>query len=135
VSSAARRLLVLACAASAGVHAALAPPHWAESTASGAAFGVAAVALAASAIALDRRPLSRLALSTAAALLAGLIGAYCVTRLSALPPLAEHAEPVDGLGLATKLVEGGGLICALVVGQRSARGPQGPLASEKGVRT
>jgi peptidoglycan/LPS O-acetylase OafA/YrhL len=131
----ARRLLVLVCAASAGVHAALAPPHWPEWATSGAAFAAAAVALAACAVALDRRPQSRLAVSAAAALLAGLIGVYLATRLTALPTLADHAEPVDALGLATKLVEAGGLVCTFVVGQRPARGPEGLLATQKGVRT
>jgi hypothetical protein len=133
--SPARQLLILVCAASAGVHAALAPEHWRESVASGAAFAVAAIALAACGVMLDRRPGSRLAVRAAAALLAGLIGAYLVTRLTALPPLAEHAEPVDGVGLVTKLVEVVGLISALLVGQRSASGPRGSLATQKGVRT
>jgi Kef-type K+ transport system membrane component KefB len=131
----AMQLLVLACAASAGVHAALAPEHWRESATAGAGFAVSAVALAVCAVLLDRRPESQLPVGAATVLLAALIGVYVVTRLTVLPPLAAHQEPVDALGLATKLVEAAGLACALVIGQRLARGPQGRLATQKGVRT
>jgi hypothetical protein len=134
-AASARQLLVLVCAASAGVHVALAPPHFGESATSGAAFAAAAVALAVCAGMLDRRPQNRLAVRASAALLAGLIGIYFLTRLTPLPPLAEHQEPVDALGLAIKLVEAAGLACALVIGQRPASRPQRLFATRKGVRT
>ena len=100
----ARRLLVLVCAASAGVHAALAPEHCRESATAGAAFAASAVVLGVCAVALDRLPRSRLPVVGAAVLLAGLLGAYLLTRLTAIPPLAEHQEPVDAVGVATKAV-------------------------------
>ena len=45
-------------------------------------------------------------------LLGSLVAAYAATRLVTLPPLT-HAEPVDALGAATKLVEAAGLMLAL----------------------
>jgi hypothetical protein len=131
----ARQLLVLACAASAGVHAVLAPEHWRESAISGAAFAASAVALAACAVALDRLPRGRLPVTGAAVLLAGLLGAYFLTRFTAMPPLADHVEPVDAVGAVTKLVEAAGLALAVVVSQRSAGRLDGPSAIQKGVRT
>jgi hypothetical protein len=131
----ARQLLVLACAASAGVHFALAPEHWRESATSGAAFAASAVALCACAVALDRRPRSGLPVTGAALLLAGLLSAYLLTRFTAMPPLADHAEPVDAVGAVTKLVEAVGLALAVVVSQRSAGRPERRPALQKGVRT
>jgi Kef-type K+ transport system membrane component KefB len=131
----ARQLLVLACAASAGVHFALAPEHWRESAISGVAFAASAVALAACAVALDRLPRSRLAVTAAAVLLAGLLGAYLLTRFTAMPPLADHAEPVDAVGVATKVVEAAGLALAVVVSQRTVGRPDRQPALQKGVRT
>jgi hypothetical protein len=52
------------------------------------------------------------ALAIAALVLAGLLAAYVATRFVALPPLT-HPEPVDVLGVTTKLIEAGGLVLAL----------------------
>jgi uncharacterized protein YjeT (DUF2065 family) len=131
----ARQLLVLACAVSAGVHFALAPEHWRESASSGAAFAASAVALGVCALALDRLPRSRLPVTGAALLLAGLLGAYLLTRFTAMPPLTDHAEPVDAVGAVTKVVEATGLALAVVVSQRTAGRPDGKPALQKGVRT
>jgi hypothetical protein len=46
------------------------------------------------------------------ALLAALLAAYVATRFVALAPLT-HPEPIDLLGVTTKLIEAGGLMLAL----------------------
>ena len=107
----AARLLVLALASSAGVHAALAPAHAAEAPALGAAFALSALALAGVALRADRDP-GPVALAAAVLLLCSLLAAYAVTRLVVLPPLT-HPEPVDAVGAITKLVEAAGLVLAL----------------------
>jgi hypothetical protein len=105
------RLLVLALASSAGVHAALAPTHAAETPLLGVMFALSALALAGVALRVDRRP-GPVAPAAAVLLLCSLVAAYAATRLIALPPLT-HAEPVDAVGAATKLVEVAGLVLAL----------------------
>jgi hypothetical protein len=107
----AARLLVLALASSAGVHAALTPTHAAESPLLGAMFALSALALVGVALGVDRRA-GPAALTAAAVLLCSLVAVYAATRLVALPPLT-HTEPVDALGAATKLVEAAGLLLAL----------------------
>jgi drug/metabolite transporter (DMT)-like permease len=107
----ARNVVVAACGASAGVHAALVPDHLAHEPALGVAFAVAAVALAAAAVlASDPR---RRAGRGVAALLGALIAAYAVNVTVGLPWLADGPEPVDAVGLATKAVEAIGLVLAL----------------------
>jgi len=105
------KALVLALASSAGVHGALVPTHGAEAPLLGAMFALSALLLAGIALRVDRAP-GPLVLSVAVVLLAALLAAYVVTRFVALPPV-PHAEPVDLLGAATKLIETGGLVLAL----------------------
>jgi hypothetical protein len=124
---------VVICAASAGVHAALAPAHFREGPVLGLGFAAAAIALAAVAIALDRRPHSMRARHTAALLLGALILAYLATRVAAVPLLEEQRESLDAVGAITKLIEALGLSLAIKpINERSAdRKPV--LATEKGV--
>ena len=105
------RLLVFALAASAGVHAALVPAHAAETPLLGAMFALSALALAGVALRIDHRP-GPVALAAAVLLFSSLLAAYAATRFVALPPLT-HAEPVDAIGVVTKLVEAAGLVLAL----------------------
>ena len=98
-----RLLLICACGASAGIHAALVAGHLAESRTLGLAFAAAVVFLAAAAVGLALRP-SPLLAAAAGALFAGLILAYVATRVS---------EPVDALGIGTKAVETVGLVLAV----------------------
>jgi hypothetical protein len=112
------RALVLALASSAGVHGALVPTHAAEAPLLGATFALSAVLLAGIALRIDRAS-GPLALAAAAVLLASLLAAYVATRFVALPPV-PHAEPVDLVGAATKLIEAGGLGLALrLLGNRA----------------
>jgi hypothetical protein len=107
-------LLIVACAVSAGVHAALVPEHLEESTAAGGGFVAATVLLAALAVALTFRPDDRLGAIAAAATFVGLLVSYALATTSGMPLLMPTPEPVDGLALATKGVEVLGLAAALL---------------------
>jgi hypothetical protein len=109
----AARIVVAACAVSAGAHAGLVPEHLREAVPFGVAFVVAAGLLLAAGAALAMRPDSRRAAVGAALLLAGLIASYAASRTTGLPLLEPHAEPLDAVGATTKLVEGLGLVFAL----------------------
>ena len=106
-----RDLAVVACAISAGVHAALVPAHLDEGTAAGAAFAGAAVILAALAVALTHSD-APLVAAGAAVVFTGLLAAYAVAITTGLPGVHPDPEPVDGLALFTKGVETLGLVAA-----------------------
>jgi hypothetical protein len=107
-----RDLLVVACAISAGIHAALVRGHLEESAAGGAAFAGSALLLAGLAAALTRSP-STATLAVTAAALAGLLAAYVLALTSGIPLVHPHPEPLTGLGLFTKAVEACGLVAAV----------------------
>ena len=102
-----RDALVVACAISAGIHAALTPSHSAESTGAGLGFATAAVLLAGLVVALTVHPYGALAVVGAAAVLAGLVASY-----ARLPLFHPEPEQVDGLALGTKGIEAVGLLAA-----------------------
>jgi hypothetical protein len=106
-----RTALVLAMAVSAGAHAALAPVHAAEAPLAGLLFGASAVALTALAVLVDRSG-RRGAIVASALLLGALLALYVLSRVTVVWPL-EHAEPVDAIGVITKLCETTGLVLAL----------------------
>jgi hypothetical protein len=106
-----RDAVITACAISAGIHAGLAPGHFAEGTGAGLGFAGATVLLAALAAALTWRP-SPLALVGAVVVLAGLIGSYGLAVTSGVPLLHPTPEPIDGLAVFTKAVETAGLAAA-----------------------
>ena len=108
-----RTLLLVAGAVSAGVHAGLAPEHLHEWPPLGAAFVAAAAAAALLVAALVLRPASLWPPRALAALLGGLIVAYALTRLAALPPLDPDREPLDLLGVCTCVVEAAGLFAVV----------------------
>jgi hypothetical protein len=116
--TAAISVVVAACAASAGAHVALVPGHMREAPGVGVAFVVATGLLVAVAVALAIVPDSRAAARCAALLLAALIAAYAVSRTAGLPLLEPHREPLDSVGVATKLVEALGLAFALQLNRR-----------------
>jgi hypothetical protein len=107
-----RDVVIVACAASAGIHAALTPAHFAEGSGAGGGFLVASVLLAGLVVALTGRagPVELLA---AALVFAGLIASYVLAITTGLPILHPEPEAVDGLAVATKLVEAAGLAAAL----------------------
>lgn len=77
----------------------------------GLAFVAAVVLLAATAVALALRPSPGIALA-AGALFAGLILAYVASRVS---------EPVDVVGIGTKVIESVGLVLAIAVARADGR--------------
>ena len=105
--------VIVSCAISAGIHAALAPEHFREATGAGAGFVGATVLLAALAVALTVRPADELALRGAALVFTGLLGSYALAITTGVPVLHPDVEPVDGLALFTKAVEALGLAASL----------------------
>ena len=119
VSAAVRReLLIVTCAVSAGIHAALVPEHLAESTATGGGFIAATMLLAVLIIALTVRPDSRAIVIATALVFIGLLVSYALAATRGMPILHPEAEPVDGLALVTKAVEAIGLAVAFGLSRR-----------------
>ena len=108
-----RDVVILACAISAGIHAALVPEHWEEVKAAGVGFAVSALLFGALIVVLTLRPASRLALAGAALVFIGLIISYVLAVTTGVPVLHPEVEPVEGLAVFTKLVEAVGLAVAL----------------------
>ena len=106
-------LLVLAGAVSAGVHAGLAPEHLHEWAPLGAAFVASAAATALAVAALVLRPASPWPRRALGVLLGGLVVAYALTRIAALPPLDPEREALDLVGVCTSAVEAFGVGAAL----------------------
>jgi hypothetical protein len=106
-----QRGLVLALAASAGAHAALVPSHAAEGPLIGMLFAVSALVLAGFSVLVDRSE-RRAVVAAAGLLLGGLLGLYAASRLVVVWPLT-YVEPVDQVGVVTKLLEAAGLMLAL----------------------
>lgn len=106
-------LVILACAVSAGIYAALTPEHFGEGAGAGGGFLAASVLLGALAVALTRRPGHTGALLATALTLAGLLGSYALAITTGLPLLHAEVEPVAGLALVTKAIEAGALLGAL----------------------
>jgi len=106
-----RDVLILACAISAGIHAALVPEHLEEGRAAAGGFAVSAVLLAALAIALTIRLTPSLLLAVGA-LMTGLLVSYALAITTGVPILHPDVEAVEGLALFTKAVEIAGLIAA-----------------------
>jgi hypothetical protein len=86
------RIVVAACAVSAGVHAGLVPQHLREAPSTGIAFVVATGLLLATFTGLAMRPESRRTARGAALLLAGLIAFYAASRTAGITLLEPHAE-------------------------------------------
>jgi hypothetical protein len=104
-------VIILACAVSAGIHAALVPDHFKEGTGAGVGFVVATVVLVVLAVVLTRNP-SQLALVATVAVFAGLIVSYALVLTTGVPVLHADVEAIDGLALFTKAVEAIGLVTA-----------------------
>jgi hypothetical protein len=128
-SAVAARIVVAACAVSAGAHAGLVPEHVREAPQVGVAFVLAAALLLAAAITLAIRPDSLGAARGAALLLAGLVACYTASRTTGIPLLEPHAEPLDAVGVTTKLVEVVGLVFAFSL-SRPLGGRRSPLTQE-----
>jgi hypothetical protein len=114
-----RDTVIVACAASAGIHAALTPEHFAEGVGAGVGFLAATVLLGGLAVALTRQPAGLAATGAACAVLAGLLASYVVATTTGFPLLHPEPESIDRLALATKALEALGLVAVLhLVGRR-----------------
>jgi hypothetical protein len=110
-------LLILSCAISAGIHAALAGDHFRDGTAADLGFVAATVLLAYLAVVLTRKPTQDVLLATAA-VFAGLIASYALVLTTGFPLLHPEQEAVDGLALFTKAIEAVGLVLATTLLRR-----------------
>ena len=106
-------LLLAAGSVAAGVHAGLAPEHLHEWAPLGASFIASAVVAGALATAVALRPDLMWPVRTLVLVLAGLVGAYVLTRIVALPPLDPDREPLDTIGLVTVAAELAGVLAGL----------------------
>jgi hypothetical protein len=111
------KVVIAACAASAGAHGGLVPEHLREAPRLGIAFILAAGLLLAVVAALGSCPEDRRVARVAALLLTGLIASWSASRVAGLPFLQPRPEPVDLVGLVTNLVEALGLAFALWLSQ------------------
>jgi hypothetical protein len=107
-----RDVVIVACAVSAGIHAALTPDHFHEGAGAGGGFLLATIVLAALAVVLTRWP-SEAALAATVLVLTGLIAAYALVVTAGVPLLHPEVEPLNGLAVATKLIEAAGALVAL----------------------
>jgi uncharacterized protein YjeT (DUF2065 family) len=107
-----RDVLIVTCAVSAGIHAALTPEHFAEGGGAGLGFLGATALTAGLVVALTWRPDSALAVAGAAVVLIGLLVSYALATTTGLPLLHPDSEPADGFALATKAVEAVGVLAA-----------------------
>jgi hypothetical protein len=124
--------VIVACAISAGIHAALAPEHFRETTGAGIGFVAATVVLGVLAVVLTLRP-SEPAFAAAAMVFTGLIGSYVLAVTTGIPVVHPDVDPVEGLALATKAIEAAALVLA-VSACRPLRAPL-PLIQPKGTLT
>lgn len=107
--------MIVACAVSAGIHAALTPDHLREGAGAGVGFLAATVLLAVLAVVLTWRPDRTGPLVATVLVLAGVLGSYALAITTGIPVLHPEVEVVAGVALATKLVEAAGLLAALNV--------------------
>ena len=111
------KVVIAACAASAGAHAGLVPEHLREAPQLGIAFILASALLLAVVAALASCPEDRRIARVAALLLTGVIASWGASRVTGIPLLQPRPEPVDLVGLVTTLVEVLGLVFALWLSQ------------------
>lgn len=132
-----RDVLIVICAVSAGVHAALAPEHLRESAVTGGGFIVATVVLLGLIVVLTARPDSHPALVATVLTLVGLLAGYALVAAHGIPVLHPEQEPVDGVALVTKGAELVGLVVALGLMRRGSAATVSGLSvhQPQGVRT
>jgi hypothetical protein len=124
---AARLILLAAGSVAVGVHAGLAPEHLDEWPPLGALFIAAAIIAAAAVTAVGLRPADSRLTWGLLLVLAGLVGAYLLTRLVALPPVDPDRESLDTIGVVTVAAELAGVIAAL----RLLHAPPTPAAGSR----
>jgi hypothetical protein len=118
------------CAASAGIHAGIAPEHLAEEPRLGVTFIGAVLVLGATGAAVSLRPEARSVAWIAALVLGALIVAYIASRTTGIPVLAPDPEAADPIGITAICVELGGLLCALRLAEPVRRPRRRPVLEE-----
>ena len=113
-----RDVLIMTCAISAGIHAALVREHFTEGAGAGGGFLASVVLLAAIVVVVTSRPPAVSTLLVAGAVLLGLLISYGAAVTTGVPVLHPDVEPVEGLALATKAIETVGLMAALLLVRR-----------------
>jgi hypothetical protein len=111
--SGARDGLVAACAASIGIHVALAPEHVREQAPIGIGFCIAAMGLTVAVVGLLRAPGKTWPAKLALVVLVGLVVGYVITRLVEIPRVVGTPEDWDPVGIFTKAIELGGVYAAV----------------------
>jgi hypothetical protein len=127
---AAASAVVFACAASAGIHAGLAPEHLREEPRVGLAFTTAIVVLLAIGVLAAIRPSAPWRARHAGLMLGGLIAAYVARRTTGIRLLAPDPDAVDTVGTAASQIELLGVVCALRTGQSNCRWPRRSFLQE-----
>ena len=130
-----RDIVIVACAISAGVHAALVRDHFEEGAAAGIGFLAAAVLLVGLVVVLTYQPASLVAIAAAGAVLAGLLASYAFATTTGIPLHHPELEPIDALALATKAIEAFGLVAALRSIGRDRPAIARSVVQTKGVQT
>jgi hypothetical protein len=105
VNAALRYVVTVACAASAGVHAALVRPHLEEAVPLGLAFAASALALALVALAVRQPRHDPWAPAAATAVLCLIAVGYLLSRTAGIPLLITQPEGLDPLGAMTTAAE------------------------------
>ncbi len=137
ISSAAieRDLVIVPCAISAGIHAALVRDHLHDGAVAGFGFLAAALLLAGLVGVLIVRPAGLAGIAAAGVVLAALLAGYVLAATTGIPLLHPQPEPIDGLALATKAIEGVGLLAALHLIGRGRPAVAADRIEPKGVQT
>jgi hypothetical protein len=123
-------IVVYACAASAGIHAAIVPEHLREEPRLGVAFIVTVLVLIATGTRMWARPTSGSVAWISVLVLGGLIAAYIATRTTGIPLLAPDPEAFDPVGVTAGCIELLGLVCALWLTQPRRRPGRRPVLEE-----
>jgi hypothetical protein len=108
-----RDIVIVVCAVSAGIHAALVRDHFVEGVGAGTGFLTAAVVLTIVVFLLTRRAPTTVLLGAVSVILVGLLASYGLAVTTGVPWLHPHPEATDRLALATKAIEAVGLVAAL----------------------
>ena len=129
-----RDLVIVACAASAGIHGALVPQHLDENAAAGLGFAAATAILVVLAVWLTLGT-GTVELVATAAVLSGLLASYGLAITIGVPLLHPEPEAIDALALATKAVELAGLVMAAHLLLRGRRRVALSIPRPKGTTT
>lgn len=127
-----RDVLIVACAISAGIHAALVRQHFAEGAGAGGSFLASVVLLAGLVVVLTLRPPTASSLLMACAVLLGLLISYGFATTTGVPFLHPEVEPIEALALVTKAIEAIGLLVGLHMLQRRCPAVSLTLVQPKG---